>query len=689
MTKRMKFMKNITNCILALILCVSFTQCKDYLNTTTPANADDEFVTTTTTETFKCLSWCYANYRQNCAMGSYNWNDSFSSDAEHYPESGSANNANARLSPELLSISAVEGGFNNLYITLARAAKIASIIAEKTEYQADVAAGKTSDWTQLYGEAITMRAFCYFMLVKHFGDVPYGYENTYVTNYSLNSRYDIYDKLIADLKRVEPLMYKIGEGSITAERISRTFANALIGQIAFYSAGYQTLRTDVDGLYGNVQFNIIGTDATNKCQYARRTDCVTYYQIAEQYLQAAYDTKGTAQLITTDTRGYNNPFQLHFQYELNLQVSPEMIFEIGVMQGGGTNAVNSEYGYAFVRPSNGGTTTAAPCKAFGALRIIPTVYYGEFESGDKRRDASVAVTGSNGDGNEKILSFAPGSKLTGGISTNKWDENKMNPPYVAACRQSGIDWPILRMADLLLMLAQAKAEIGGTTEEQAAMDLVNQIRDRAFGDTSHRISGLTGDALKAAILQERKLELLGEGTRRWDLILSGKFVERANAVRTEMDNLISDLTTQGYHSFSNGNVISNYIYTKAVALTTPLTYECTDTSDPTLFPGWRGQYNYSSLSAVASKVSGTTHNLAIKGLFNYIDPNGTEATNLVNNNGYSKTIWGANIVTYASVYKANILSGISAAPRYYWPIPYETIRQSSGKITNGYGLAQK
>ena len=27
---------------------------------------------------------------------------------------------------------------------------------------------------------ITMKALCYFDLVKHFGDVPYGYENNYV-----------------------------------------------------------------------------------------------------------------------------------------------------------------------------------------------------------------------------------------------------------------------------------------------------------------------------------------------------------------------------------------------------------------------------------------------------------------------------------------------------------------------------
>lgn len=30
-----------------------------------------------------------------------------------------------------------------------------------------------------------------------------------------------------------------------------------------------------------------------------------------------------------------------------------------------------------------------------------------------RRDASVTVTGSKGDGNEALLSFAPGSKLDG------------------------------------------------------------------------------------------------------------------------------------------------------------------------------------------------------------------------------------------------------------------------------------
>lgn len=127
------------------------------------------------------------------------------------------------MKPENLTIDALQGSFDNLYSTLARASKIADIIAGKKQYKTDVASGKVTDWTQLFGEAITIRALCYFNLVKHYGDVPYRYENTYVDDYSLTSRFEIYDNLIASLKKIEPLMYKIGEGNITAERLSRTF----------------------------------------------------------------------------------------------------------------------------------------------------------------------------------------------------------------------------------------------------------------------------------------------------------------------------------------------------------------------------------------------------------------------------------------------------------------------------------
>lgn len=682
-------MKKIYSFALALSLGLSITSCSDYLNTSSPSNADDTFVTSTVDETFKILSWAYAEFRQNgIVYVLYSYNDPVGSDAEMYPEENSTNNLNAILQPEKMTISAGENGFNSLYNTIARASKVASLVAEKTEYKEAISAGKANDWTQLYGEAMTLRALAYFTLIKHFGDVPYGYENKYVEGYELTSRFTIYDDLIKTLKKVEPFMYKVGENNLTAERLSRTFADALIGELALYAGGYQTVRTDVDGLYGDVQFTTKGKEEY-KSKYVRRTDYLDYYKIAEEWFQKSMDNAGTVKLITSDDRDYaNNPFQRHFQYMLDLQISPESLFEVGNIQGGQAGqSTTNEYAYAFGRPSAGGNSNAAPTKAFGAIRILPTFYYGEYDKDDKRRDASITVTGSKGDGNEAILSFKPGSKLDGGISINKWDENRMNPPYVAASRQAGINIPILRMADLILMQAEVKAELGKSAE---ALQLVNEIRERAYGDTSHNLTGLSGQALKDAILEERKKELVGEGTRRWDLIRNGIMSERAVAVQSEMKQMINDLKSQGYHRFANGNVISNYIWVKKVQLSNPLTYDCTDTSNPALFPGWRGQYDYSK-TEVSGKVKGTEHNVAIQGLFEYIDPNGAKAKTL-EAEGYTKTNWGIDIVNNESSYERNILSGITSAdtpPRYFFPIPFETLSQSKGKITNGYGLAQQ
>jgi len=682
-------MKTYIKYIAALVVCLTFTQCKkSYLDATSPSSVDDNFVTSTTTETFKSLSWCYANYRQNCIMSSYRWNDPVGSDAEYYPEDGSSNNLNAQLKTDQEPVDYATPGFNALYQTLAQAKRLADIIAAKDAYKADAAGGKATDWTQLYGESMTMWAFCYFELVQHFGDVPYGYENTVVTDYSLSSRFTIYDNLISALQKAEPLMYRLGDGSIGPERMSRTFCDALIGEIALYSGGYQTIRTDMSGLYGSVTFNKIGTEA-HGCVYARRTDYLNYYKTADTWLQNAITNAGTCHLITADTRGgaINNPFQLHFQYFANLQTSPESLLEIGNIQGG-TLTTTSEYPYAFGRPSDGGSANAAPNKTFGALRIVPTVYYGEFDNADHRRDASATVTASNGDGNEKMITFVPGSKSAGGISTNKWDENRMNPPYTPAQRNSGMNWHILRMADVMLMLAEVKAELG-----EDALTPLNQIRARAYGNASHALA-LSGQPLKDAIMQERKLELLGEGQRRWDMIRSGNFSIRAIAVQQDMATLFNDLKAQGFHKFANGNVMSNYIYIKKVALTSPLTFDCaaTDTTaNPAAYPAWRGQYNYSTLAAVASKVVGTTHNVAIQGLFRYIDPAGAEAASLVAA-GYTKTNWGIDLVNGYPVYQRNILSGITAPtdpPRYYYALPALIISKSNGKITNGYGLPQQ
>ena len=78
--------------------CVLFAQCSDFLETSSPSNTDDEFVTSSPAETLKTLSRAYALYRESC-NGAYDWNDHYRSDIEYFPENNTSNNCLLYTSP--------------------------------------------------------------------------------------------------------------------------------------------------------------------------------------------------------------------------------------------------------------------------------------------------------------------------------------------------------------------------------------------------------------------------------------------------------------------------------------------------------------------------------------------------------------------------------------------------------------
>ena len=66
-------------------------------------------------------------------------------------------------------------------------------------------------------------------------------------------------------------------------------------------------------------------------------------------------------------------------------------------------------------------------------------------------------------------------------------------------------------------------EIG---ESEKAHQVLNRVRERAFGDSSENYEGLSKDAFRAAVLQERYLEFPIEGHRWFDLVRTGTFIKR-------------------------------------------------------------------------------------------------------------------------------------------------------------------
>ena len=696
--------------IIAVALIYFCISCeKDYLDVKSVSEADETFVFSSTGETQKVLMGMYSIWITAYYRHFYDF-EITGSDIECHPETFAGFEGRVvpecfyNIEPTTIDNANAVSSWAGYYQVANRANIVMEAIAQKAEYKSAVAAGTPNTWTQLYGEAAVFRAYSYFTLIRLFGDVPYLDKAVSTLSQAspteLTSRFVIYDGEIANLIKVEPLMYRLGESGLTAERFSRTFTQALIGKICLFAGGWSTCRTDFD--YSPVTFEQKGIEKWN-AKYVRVTDYKTkYYPNAKKYLEMCVQAPGSAQLLSS--------FQQHFQNLMDYRVSPESLYEVGA-----TKAINGDYTYSFARPSNGGSSNGFPCKSYGQSRIYASFYYGDYNPLDKRRDITVAVTANSGVCSEAIISFQPGNMKAGGLGNNKLDESRMTVPYTLAQRQAGVNVCQMRMADAILMLAEVYAVLG---DDGSARIELTKVRSRAFSAAdkatlvTNYINGKSGPALLEAIWDERKFELAGEGLTRYDLIRTAKIGQKIKERRDAQIAMVNGLKSQGYYTFPNGNTISSFIYTKLVNvgsapfnMTKMLTTECTvPESDPTWpvrFPGWRGNSDawpaYTTTNGlVVAPYTAAGRNLAIKGLMKYIDPAGAEATALIAD-GYKKTDWGSliikspNDVEYTNIWRGYPDSYVSSEvpPRYFWPLTSTTIAQSYGKITNGYGFAQQ
>lgn len=83
------------------------------------------------------------------------------------------------------------------------------------------------------------------------------------------------------------------------------------------------------------------------------------------------------------------------------------------------------------------------------------------------------------------------------------------------------DFPLFRLADAYLMLAEAVVRGGGGSSKDQALQLVNNLRTRAFSGTTGNIT--SNDLNLDFIIDERARELIWECTRRTDLVRFGRF----------------------------------------------------------------------------------------------------------------------------------------------------------------------
>jgi hypothetical protein len=96
--------------------------------------------------------------------------------------------------------------------------------------------------------------------------------------------------------------------------------------------------------------------------------------------------------------------------------------------------------------------------------------------------------------------------------------------------ESGINFPVLRYADVLLTYAEALNEDQGPTG--AAYGAINQVRRRA--KVADIPAGLSQSAFRNAVYQERRFEFVQEGHRWFDLVRTGRLVASVKTVKAKL-----------------------------------------------------------------------------------------------------------------------------------------------------------
>jgi len=367
-----------------------------------------------------------------------------------------------------------------------------------------------------YGEALTLRAIAYFELVRTFGDVPFTTKPAAPdgSNFLLpaTDRDTIMDHLISDLQEAEQYVPWVGTGEYSStERITKGFIKGLVARICLARGGY-ALR--------------------NKPGYPteRGSDWQKYYQIADNECESII-TNGTHKLNPSYINIWKTLNQLQvdntyhetmFEVALGLQHSGEIGYSIGVRF-----YTNPEYGY-------GNNANVVNTSAY---------YFYMFDPKDLRRDVTVALAtfGNSSGATQEFLQQNP-------ISYNiaKWDQRWMSAAFLAGNLHAqgkvgyGINWVMMRYADVLLMYAETENELNnGPTP--AAIDALKQVRRRAFNsidwpqEVDAYVNALTNhDSFFNAIVKERALEFGGEGLRKWDLVrwnlLGTKIQEQRDAI---------------------------------------------------------------------------------------------------------------------------------------------------------------
>lgn len=353
--------------------------------------------------------------------------------------------------------------------------RLAQEVSFCNSFIANASALEDEEAQTFIAEARFLRAFAYYNLMDFFGSVPL---LTQISTElpSQSSRTEIFNFVEAELLEIQDVLPSSQANEYG--RVDKVAAWALLSK-----------------LYLNAE---VWTESP------RFNDCITYTNLV---LNSSYS------LNTTDANGNGTAYDELFLADNNSNgAQNEFIFTINfdgissTTYGGSTFLIHAAIGGSMDPAAygvNGG---------WGGNRVTSALV-NKFQSNDKR---AMWYTDGQTLEIESIPTFTDGyaSVKFKNIDSNGLQGNDKRGEFTDP------DLAIIRLAEMYLNYAEATLR-GGNGDLSTAVSLINQLRQRAFGNTSGNIS--TADLDLNFILDERSRELYWEGQRRTDLVRYGYF----------------------------------------------------------------------------------------------------------------------------------------------------------------------
>jgi hypothetical protein len=410
----------------------------------------------------------------------------------------------------------VDGPWIGFYTVISRANTVLENVSKINENI------DTTIKTRILGEAYFFRGWAYFQLVQMYGGVPIRLKSLSLDPTASLPRATVletYAQVISDLKTAEANLLsaknvKSGEPGRVTKGVAKGFlAKVYMTMASGAATGNVSVRGGTD--------NNLYTHAKNVVAGLSTISTVEYYTLARDKALEVI-ASGDYSLFTTWTDMWSKAGRNKNEHMWELQAL------------GGTLFVNEIHNYmsAFSTFGRGAmwftnnhyrdydTTDVSVLDGvmhnYESNNVAKTKYFYPSWQNYKYRVVNGLTYGNNGTTDDRAY-------------TNKYSD--VENPSVS---RSDAHLPMMRYAEIFLIVAEADNEINGSPTTQAYTN-VNIIRTRAKAQLAP--ANLTKEEFRSYVLAERAREFVMEGVRRFDLMRWGIYLQVMNKIGVAQNNI--------------------------------------------------------------------------------------------------------------------------------------------------------